>query len=295
MNQATPSERARISLEGLSIGDAFGQRFFFPWVVERSTPRCLPDPPWHYTDDTEMALAIVQVLEEAGEVDQDLLAQTFARRFLADPGRGYGEGARRLLLEVSRGVDWRVASRSLFGGTGSFGNGGAMRVAPLGAWFADDPVLTIEQARRSAEVTHGHPEGQAGAIAVALAAGWVWRWSQSGRKSSSTEMLPWIASLLDPCEVRTGIEKAIGIPLDAWAFDTARELGCGEQISAQDTVPYCLWVAAAHLGDYCEALWITARTGGDIDTNCAIVGGILSLSEDGIPEKWRNSREPLQW
>src|SRR5690606_32169798 len=116
------SARARLSLDGLSIGDAFGQRFFHPWVMESAAPDNLPDPPWHYTDDTEMAIAIVQVLEEVGRIDQDRLADRFAERYVAEPGRGYGAGAAELLRDVHAGADWRMTSRNLFGGSGSFGN-----------------------------------------------------------------------------------------------------------------------------------------------------------------------------
>ncbi len=49
-----------------------------------------------------------------------------------------------------------------------------MRVAPLGAYFADDLPCLVTEARASAEITHAHPEGQAGAIAVAVAAAWAW-------------------------------------------------------------------------------------------------------------------------
>jgi ADP-ribosylglycohydrolase len=77
----------------------------------------------------------------------------------------------------------------------------------------------------------------------------------------------------------------------------AREVGCGDQITAMDTVPFCLWMAAAHLTNYEDALWTTARVGGDIDTNCAIVGGIVALAvgTDGIPLEWQGRREGLNW
>lgn len=291
------SERARISLEGLSIGDGFGQRFFNPWVVESATADNLPDAPWFYTDDTEMAMAIVQTLEEHGTIEQDALAARFAERYIAEPGRGYGAGARELLSLIDRGSDWRDVSKDLFGGQGSYGNGGAMRAGPLGAWFADDVDATIEQANRSAEITHGHVEGRVGAVAVALAAGWAWRWSIDGRKESPENMLDWVADRLSASEVRTSLQEASRLPLDSWAFDVANELGCGDQVSAQDTVAFSLWMGAAHLTDYCEAMWTTARVGGDVDTTCAIVGSIVVLAAGlgGIPESWSRNREPLNW
>ena len=62
-----------------------------------------------------------------------------------------------------------------------------------------------------------------------------------------------------------------------------------------DTVPFCLWCAGEQLDRYDEALWLTASAGGDIDTNCAIVGGIVAnyVGEEGIPLNWRAGREPL--
>lgn len=60
-------------------------------------------------------------------------------------------------------------------------------------------------------------------------------------------------------------------------------------------VPFCVWVAANHLDDYRTAIVRTVRGGGDIDTNCAIVGGIVALAvgREGIPPEWLAEREEL--
>ena len=84
----------------------------------------MPPPPWPWTDDTAMALGILGLLERHGRIEQDELP----RRFASDWRAG---GAHRLLEQVSGGMDWRAAAGGLFG-RGSFGNGSAMRVAPLG-------------------------------------------------------------------------------------------------------------------------------------------------------------------
>ncbi len=284
-------KRLRVCIDGLSIGDGFGQQFFFPWISEQTVNRTLPEGPWHYTDDTEMAIAIVQVLESEGHIDQNLLAEKFAKRFAADPGRGYGAGAHELLKRICDGDDWRIVSRELFNGSGSFGNGGAMRVAPLGVWFADDIGKLKEQARLSAEVTHSHVEGQEGTVAVALAAAW----ATNNDPKDAANMLPWIIEHLDKSTaVCAGIKTAMEFKLDAWAFDVANKVGCGDQVTAQDTVPFCLWMSAATLGDFEEAMWTTARVGGDIDTTCAIVGGIVAAARtEPVPHEWLSRREPL--
>jgi hypothetical protein len=132
-DHSTRIARAELSLTGLSIGDAFGERFFGEpdrvrdLIATRTTPRM----PWGYTDDTVMALSVFEILERYGRVEQDALASAFGAKYLMDPNRGYGAGAHRLLHAVGRGADWRHASRASFGGVGSFGNGGGMRVAPI--------------------------------------------------------------------------------------------------------------------------------------------------------------------
>ena len=90
--------RAQLALDGLSVGDAFGQRFFYaPSVESLIAERAVPAPAWPYTDDTEMALAIIEVLRRRGQIAQDDLAGVFARRYRANPGRGYGGTAHGIL------------------------------------------------------------------------------------------------------------------------------------------------------------------------------------------------------
>src|SRR5277367_1280549 len=171
----TAQARALISLEGLSCGDAFGENFSVDFADSVGSPseiRTLPSSPWRFTDDTLMACSVLSVLARRGEIDQNLLANGFAENY--DSGRGYGAGMHRLLNRMRRGEPWREAAGDLFDGQGSFGNSSAMRVAPLGAYFADDLDRVAEQAELSSVVTHTHPEAVAGAIAVAVSAALAW-------------------------------------------------------------------------------------------------------------------------
>src|SRR5690348_14207356 len=105
MNHEAQLSNALVSLEGLAIGDAFGQMFAAGPRAARVRVRenQLPPRPWWRTDDTEMALAIVEVLNRFGRIDQDALARRFAERFAADPDRGYGKMARIILREILGG------------------------------------------------------------------------------------------------------------------------------------------------------------------------------------------------
>jgi len=284
--------RARLSLEGLSLGDAFGERFFLPPALAEAlvAQRVLPDPPWHYTDDTVMALSIVETLEIHGAIDQEALVQRFSRKYGADPGRGYGGMAHRILGEIGEGSPWRRVSSAAFGGMGSMGNGGAMRAAPIGGYFAEDLEAASSEARRSAEVTHAHPEGQAGAAAVAVAA------AQASRGASDPgELLEAAMAFTPDGETRAGIARASRLPLRGSVRSAVSALGNGSRVISQDTVPFALWCAARHMTHFEEALWTTVSGFGDRDTTCAIVGGIVSLAvgREALPAEWVASRESL--
>jgi ADP-ribosylglycohydrolase len=287
-----PIERAWLSLEGLSVGDAFGERFFGPpdRVTQLIAQRAEPGGLWRWTDDTQMAVALVDELDRRGAIEQDALAALFAERM--DPMRGYGAGAYRTLLAIQHGADWRRASAGAFRGKGSFGNGAAMRVAPLGAFFADDIERCVEQARLSAEVTHLHEEGIAGAIAVAVAAALTWR-RRGSTLPNGREWLQSVCERVPQGEVRRGIEEALRLPSATRTVDAAIALGNGSGVTAPDTVPFCLWIATWYSHDYSEALWQTVAALGDRDTTCAIVGGIVVLQGSAIPNAWHNARERL--
>jgi ADP-ribosylglycohydrolase len=286
--------RALAALEGTALGDAFGERWFIdPALIEGLLgERALPRPPWRWTDDTAMAASVYAVLREAGELSEDALAASLAHHYA--PDRGYGPAMHGLLADLRGGVPWEVAARSLFDGAGSWGNGAAMRVAPLGAYYADDVAAAVDAAKRSAGVTHAHREAAAGAIAVAVAAALVA--TVPGREAPrGTDLLREVRVQTPTGEVADGIERAIELTDGASVAVAARALGNGSRISCPDTVPFALWCAAHHLDDFEEAMWITVSALGDRDTTCAIVGGIVGahVGLSGLPLAWLEHREPL--
>jgi ADP-ribosylglycohydrolase len=287
--------RALVSLDGLSVGDAFGERFFLhPHVAQLIiSERGLPEPPWRYTDDTQMALSIVETFRRYGEIEQTFLAKSFGERY--DPSRGYGPAMHHILRGINNGEDWQTVATSAFSGQGSFGNGGAMRIAPLGAYFADDLDMVRAQAVLAAEVTHAHPEGIAGAVAVALAAAWACRLRENRSTLPVADFLDALLPDIPDGSVRAKISRARDFRLDLPIEHAAAMLGNGVKVSAQDTVPLCLWCAAKYLDNYEEAMWATVSALGDRDTTCAIVGGIVACYTGvvGIPPDWLAAREPL--
>lgn len=288
-------ERARRSLDGLSVGDAFGERFFGPFSRVRGLleSRTLPAAPWRWTDDTAMALGIVEVLVKDGAINPARLAAVFARNWRNDPARGYGRGAQAILDEIHSGQDWRAVSDAAFGGTGSMGNGGGMRAAPLGAWFADDLPALDAAAEASARPTHAHREGIAGAMAVAAAAAYAARHREDPGGHPATGLLPFVEDRLRDSLVRDGIRAAAAISPASKMVIAAAALGTGARVLAEDTIPFAIWCAARHLDDFEEAMWTTVSGMGDRDTTCAMAGGIVALSAPAIPPTWLAAREPL--
>ncbi|MDO4587417.1 MAG: ADP-ribosylglycohydrolase family protein [Planctomycetia bacterium] len=175
------------SLLGLAVGDATGAPFeglTASHIYQTGPARKLLEnpreyffvkdessPTLRYTDDTQMMIGITETLIECHEIQSDYLLQRFL--FHYDPNRGYGKGIRRLFTKLRREISLDEAIRSIFP-DGSFGNGAAMRVAPVGLFFAFDLDRVEAEAEVSAKVTHIHPLGVEGAkllaLAVALAA-----------------------------------------------------------------------------------------------------------------------------
>ena len=153
----------------------------------------------------------------------------------------------------------------------------------------------MAQSGRSAEVTHAHPEGVNGAVAVALAA-WHAARSRGSAPPSPPSLVESIgAALAVESEVARGLKAARDLATDAPLKSAVRLLGNGSRVSCADTVPLALWIASAHLDDYRAAVETAVAAGGDTDTLAAIVGGIVAsrVSAAGIPPEWREAVEPL--
>ena len=289
-------QRAVLSLDGLSVGDGFGECFFTaPNIIDRRLEqRDPPLSPWVVTDDSIMALSIVRCLKRYGFIEQDALAAAFAQEYLREPHRGYGGTAHRILQSIAEGISWQVAAGKAFDGQGSCGNGGAMRSAPIGAYFVDDYARVISEAKASAAVTHAHPDGQTGAVAVALAAAWMSHEYRPADKPTHA-VIEFVLEHIQRTETFYRLKKALDVPLNLSPQLAALTLGNGSGVISSDTVPFCLWCAARHPNNYSDALWATVSGLGDRDTTCAIVGGIVALSagRESIPADWLQAREAI--
>jgi ADP-ribosylglycohydrolase len=290
----------QLCLDGLSVGDAFGERFFAtdPREREERIGAALdPDDlasgaPWPWTDDTAMALSVVEELVDHGAIGEARLARRFAVAYAAEPWRGYGGTAHRILQDLVDGVAWQEAASRPFNGTGSKGNGSAMRAPPIGAFFADDDIdVVVAAATASALPTHRHPDAIAGATAIAIAG--------RGLCRGDSDDVVWRTVLrhIGDTATRDGIEVASQLSPTMSPLEVAALVGSGRHVLCEDTVPYCLWCAllGRRLGSFPAALFATVSGLGDMDTTCAIVGGLLGPLglADPLPGRWLAKREPL--
>jgi ADP-ribosylglycohydrolase len=194
---------------------------------------------------------------------------------------------------------------------GSCGNGSAMRIPPLGAYFYLSPIEeVVKQATLSAEPTHCHPEGIAGAIAIASLAKcislseWVYKSEKVLNTNYVTDMdtkkiYDYILEFIPDSQVKKGILKAKELPLDIPLMKLIEILGNGTYVTCQDTVPLCVFLTIQALSLYPldemyeKVLIDTCKCFGDVDTNCAIVGGMIGIISSP-PEKWIRYCQPME-
>ncbi len=153
----------------MAIGDAYGAAFeFVPAHMTdthtigryRRHPRHLGCP-GRYTDDTQMSIAIAELMLSKQEFTKENLANSFVNAFKRDPRTGYARGFYQILQSVNDGAELLKKIIST-----SDKNGAAMRVSPIG--FYDKPERVITQATVQAKVTHDNPDAISAAVAVAL-------------------------------------------------------------------------------------------------------------------------------
>ena len=269
-SSAAVADRFTGSLLGLAVGDALGapyeglpcREIFFRF----GTPDVLVKNPsgdtLYYTDDTEMMIGVAETLAECGTIREERLVRAFAENY--HPERGYGEGARKVIERMCRGKDYRALAQTIFPG-GSFGNGAAMRVAPVGLLFTKDPDEVWRQAAASALPTHTHPVGIEGAQVLALAVSLVLRCETFDRKAFYRELLSWAETEEFRWHLRMASKLKPGDPVS----------GLGSTLHAHRSVVTAIACFAATPGDFESAVGLAIGLGDDTDTVAAMTGALV--------------------
>ena len=196
-----------------------------------------------YTDDTVMTVANAEWLLTSKDLGTTMLE--YGNKYEA----GYGE----LFLCWL----WRKDLRPY----NSFGNGSAMRVSPVG-WAFDTLEETLVAAKRSAEVTHNHPEGIKGAQSAAACI----YWARKGRTKQ---------------QIKEYVDALFGYDLNRTCDEIRSSYGF--DVTCQGSVPESI-IAFLESSDYESAVRLAVSLGGDSDTMGAITGGIAEAYYGGVPE-----------
>ncbi len=196
-----------------------------------------------FTDDTVLTIAVADAILSDGDYAGAL--RGFGSRY---PAAGYGGSFFR----------WMFSEKG--GPYNSWGNGSAMRVSPVG--FAFDTVeAVLAEAKKSAAVTHDHPEGIKGAQAVALS-----------------------IFLARRGEDKASIREEVSA---RFSYDLSRSLegirpGYRFDVSCQGSVPESI-IAFLESTDLESAIRNAVSMGGDADTMACIAGGIAHGYYGDVP------------
>lgn len=279
-------DRYRGALVGVAVGDALGAAFEGHAGPVRRTQvaeHLESLLPTRFTDDTAMTIAVAESLLDVDGLDPDHLAGTFVAHHSREPHRGYGAGTASLLRSIAGGADWRTAAPSQFRGTGSFGNGAAMRAAPYGLW-ADDPDRAAALARRGAAVSHSHPLAADAAAVQAAAVAHALSWS-GAPGAHVHELLDALRSTATTDELASRLDLA-GTLFDADVATVAARVGTS--VAAVDAVPAAVCAFVHHPGSLDRAVAFAIELGGDTDTIASMTAAIggAALGEAAIPVTW---------
>ncbi|MBW3665022.1 MAG: ADP-ribosylglycohydrolase family protein [Actinobacteria bacterium] len=290
--QEVKRDRFRGALVGTAVGDALGAPFegappLAPGELETVTA---DDRQLSYTDDTAMTIGVATSLLARGGFDGAHLAETFVEAYRQEPWRGYGAGPPRIFARIERGEPWDRPATELFGGSGSYGNGAAMRVAPAALAAHPDLDAVARLAAQTASVTHTHPIGIDGAVAQACAVSALigWEIDVPVEAAALTERVrPFVAT----AEFEHALDAVVGLPRGATPQNLIATLGNG--IEALRSVPTALYVLLRHVDSFETAVRFAISLGGDADTIGAMTGALggALLGESAIPSPWRERVE----
>ena len=279
------------ALVGTGVGDALGAPFEGYQQVSIEEVEEVADRrgTLTYTDDTHMTIGVAESLIRMKGFDGEDMARTFIKNYELEPFCGYGPGPPHIFQLIKAGEAWNKAAQKLYHG-GSYGNGSAMRVAPIGVFYYDNPEILREVAYKSSQITHTHQLGKEGAAVQAYAIGL----ATNLEPPLAVDQDDFLAKLTNYTLDRVYKEKLNRIKGLLVEPDKARvtiELGNG--IEAFNSVPTAIYSFLAQPNSFAQAVIHAISLGGDTDTIGAMTGAISGayLGIESIPNSWKGKLE----
>ena len=254
---------------GMVIGDSLGARFNEKEPDEiplLDNDYLLAHPPKNYTDDTQMAISVLEEMIEHGEIDQGSLRKRMLNRFT--PWRGYGGGMLEVIERWRGGESIASTASSLYNGSGNFGDGGAVRIAPICCFFNRNQFTELyEQIHRCVLLTHTHSYGISGAVLQAAAV---------HLALNDVPVDEWM-----PLLFKLPLESAFKIKLGrvqqclenrATVHEAAKDIGNGSE--AIEAVPAAVFSTLRNIDSVIDTILFAVSMGGDCDTIGAMAGAL---------------------
>ena len=264
-------------LLGLAIGDSLGGPFetkhfssqelarwdgsFHTWEINEIQPERKPG---EWTDDTKAALALATSLVEAETYNPVSALARYMEWYDSGDHRGMGKTIKQALQRISQGYHWDQS-----GILHAEGNGTAMRVAPIGAFYHRNVLTAAHMARIDAGLTHNSIEASEGSAAVAIGVsllcdGYV-----------KSEVLAPVIAFLNDSKVQEGLIRVKRVlqsnPSPADILNTLIQWGTGAHVV--QTIP-AAFLCFLGTTSYQDAVALAIHAGGDTDTTAAITGAL---------------------
>lgn len=284
----------RSTVYGLAVGDARGawaetklasDPELHAWKGEYRASEHLKSAPGAWTDDTALAIALASTLLDDNGFKPSNIAKAYLETYKAAPGRGYGNATKQAFQKLDSGVPW-----SKSGTKDAYGNGTAMRCAPIGVFFRGDVETAAAFAKLDAKITHGSLEAEEASVAVAVAVALLVNGAKlsgpNGRKG-----LPLLQEILQHVETSRTAQLLRTLELSL-QHDTPRDKilhqifeGGSRSSNTVATALACFFFTE----NYDEATLMAIKLGGDTDTTAAITGAFAGAHYglESIPEELR--------
>jgi poly(ADP-ribose) glycohydrolase ARH3 len=287
MNSGIIKSKFLGALVGTAIGDAVGAYFEGKLQAEPGYIVTIADirDMLRYTDDTHMMIGVAESLIEKRGFYGKHMAFTFVERYESEPWRGYGPGPPRIFRLLRAGEAWEAAADMVYKG-GSYGNGAAMRIAPVGVFYYDDIEALTKAAYGSSQITHAHPLGKEGAALLAYTIARLVSLDPTGR----FEAYDLVSSLVQFAQDDIYRQKMSTIKIFLSSADIQEVIiRLGNGIEAFNSVPTAIYSFLSHYRSFKDAVVYAVSLGGDTDTIGAMTGALSGayLGVDAIPENWK--------
>jgi len=293
---ATLRNRFRGALLGTAIGDALGAPFEGSPLVHGDALAAWAhaNEPLRWTDDTHMTIGVAESLIARGGFDGTHMADRFVANYDAEPWRGYGAGPPIVFGGIRAGANWDQPAAALFGGQGSFGNGAAMRVAPVGLLGWRDMATAARTARDTARITHAHELAMDAAAIQACAVAWLVTAAPSPHWLTALSLMDELRTLARSGSLRRKLGDVERLATQGSSREAVGVLGNG--IAADEAVPAALYAFVRHIASFADAVTAAVRLDGDTDTIAAMTGALAGAFHgvDAIPDRWRSRLEDEQ-